>query len=166
MKSIWKCNLRKRWLFCSGLSPNTQHTISLTFWGSLWRRSSVCCGRAAEESCPPRHPSGTLEPPPGDPGNQANHISNQWLSARLWYLQWLCTGYTTVGLHQAITAVIYRKTPNISRTLVGNKIVDNWTQMQLEHHLSALLQLHLHSQLNTWLQRIERRQLQEDARNI
>ena len=38
--------------------------------------------------------------------------------------------------------------------------------MLLEQRLSALLQLHLHSPLNTWLQRIERRQLQEDTRNI
>ena len=38
--------------------------------------------------------------------------------------------------------------------------------MLLEHRLSALLQLHLHSQLNTWLQWIEQRQLQEDTRNI
>ena len=38
--------------------------------------------------------------------------------------------------------------------------------MKLEHRLSALLQLHLHSQLNTWLQWIERRQPQEDTRNI
>ena len=38
--------------------------------------------------------------------------------------------------------------------------------MKLEHRLSALLQLHFHSQLNTWLQWIERRQLQEDTRNI
>ena len=40
--------------------------------------------------------------------------------------------------------------PLISRTLAGNKIADNSV---------ALLQLHLHSQLNTWLQWVERRQL-------
>ena len=56
----------------------------------------------------------------------------------------------------------YRKTSNISRTLVKLLI----TQMQLEHRLSALLQLHLHSQLNTWLQWIEQRQLLGDTRNI
>ena len=33
------------------------------------------------------------------------------------------------------------------------------TQMQLEHRLSALLQLHLHSQLNTWIQYIAERQV-------
>ena len=40
----------------------------------------------------------------------------------------------------------YRKTSNISRTLVGNKIVDNSDVVE------QLLQLHLHYQLNTWLQ--------------
>ena len=53
-------------------------------------------------------------------------------------------------------AELYRKTSNISRTLVGNKIVDN----------SDVVQQHLHSQLNTWLQWTERRQLQEDTRNF
>ena len=38
------------------------------------------------------------------------------------------------------------------------------TQMQLEHRLSALLQLHLHSRLNTWLTWIG--QLQDETRNI
>ena len=38
--------------------------------------------------------------------------------------------------------------------------------MYLEHRLSALLQLHLHSQLNTWLQWIKQRQLQDETRNI
>ena len=54
-----------------------------------------------------------------------------------------------------------RKTSNISRTFVGNKIVDNSDVVG-----QALLQLHLHSQLNTWLQWIEWRQPQEDTRNI
>ena len=36
----------------------------------------------------------------------------------------------------------------------------------MEHHLSALLQLHLHSQLNTWLQWIGPRQLQDETRNV
>ena len=35
------------------------------------------------------------------------------------------------------------------------------TQMQLEHRLSALLQLHLRSRLNTWLQWFGQRQLQD-----
>ena len=38
--------------------------------------------------------------------------------------------------------------------------------MQLEHRLSALLQLHLRYQLNTWLQYNGQRQLQDEARNI
>ena len=38
--------------------------------------------------------------------------------------------------------------------------------MQLEHRLLALLQLHLHSPLNTWLQYIAQRQLQAKMRNI
>ena len=38
--------------------------------------------------------------------------------------------------------------------------------MSLEHRLSALLQLHLHSRLNTWLHWIGQRQLQDEARNI
>ena len=38
--------------------------------------------------------------------------------------------------------------------------------MWLEHCLSALLQLHLHSQLNTWLQWIGQKQLQDKTRNI
>ena len=46
---------------------------------------------------------------------------------------------------------IHRQVSNIRRTLRGN-IKLSLTQMQPEHRLSALLQLHLHSQLNTWLQ--------------
>ena len=38
--------------------------------------------------------------------------------------------------------------------------------MKLEHRLSALLQLHLHSRLNTWLQRVGRRRLQDEMRII
>ena len=38
--------------------------------------------------------------------------------------------------------------------------------MLLEHRLSALLQLHLHSRLNTWLHCIGQRQLQDETRNI
>ena len=40
------------------------------------------------------------------------------------------------------------------------------TQMWLEHRLSALLQLHLHSPPNTQLQWIGQTQLQEEMRNI
>ena len=38
--------------------------------------------------------------------------------------------------------------------------------MKLEHRLSALLQLHLHSRLNTWLQRVGQRRLQDEMRII
>ena len=38
--------------------------------------------------------------------------------------------------------------------------------MQLEHRLSALLQLHLHSRLNNWLHWIKQRQLQDETINI
>ena len=42
---------------------------------------------------------------------------------------------------------IYRQTSNISRTLVGNTIVDH--SDVVEHRQSTLLQLHIHSQLDT-----------------
>ena len=38
------------------------------------------------------------------------------------------------------------------------------TQLQLEQRLSVLLQLHLHSRLNTWLQWNGQRQLQDETR--
>ena len=38
--------------------------------------------------------------------------------------------------------------------------------MQLKHRLSAMLQLHLHSPLNTWFQSIGWRQLEDETRNI
>ena len=40
------------------------------------------------------------------------------------------------------------------------------THMKLENRLSALLQLDLHSQLNTWLQWIGQRQLHDETINI
>ena len=40
------------------------------------------------------------------------------------------------------------------------------TQLQLEHRLSALLQLHIHSWQNTWFQWIRQRQLQDGAKII
>ena len=54
----------------------------------------------------------------------------------------------------------YRQTSNISRTLVGNKIVDNSSAPV------GAAPTQLHSQLNTWLQWIERKQLREDTGNI
>ena len=57
--------------------------------------------------------------------------------------------------HMAISnankfVIKYSQTSNISNTLVGYKIVD--------HSDVALLQLHFHSRLNTWLQWIGQRQ--------
>ena len=40
------------------------------------------------------------------------------------------------------------------------------TQIWLEHRLSTLLQLHLRSLLNAWLQWIGQRQLQDETRSI
>ena len=87
----------------------------------------------------------------------------------------------------------HRQTPDISHTLVCNKIVDHHRcnhamvsrlflqlslpnplkpgvksrmKMKLEHCLPALLRLHLHSRLNTWLQWIGQRQLQDETRNM
>ena len=60
--------------------------------------------------------------------------------------------------------LIYRKTSKSSRTSVSNKIVDN--SDVVGNRLSALLQLHLHSKLNTWLQWIGQRPLPEETINI
>ena len=57
---------------------------------------------------------------------------------------------------------IYRQTSNISRTLTGKVILI--TPMYLEQRLSVLLQLHLHYLLNTWLQWIGQRRLQDEIR--
>ena len=59
---------------------------------------------------------------------------------------------------------MYRQTSNMRPTSVGNTSLI--TEMKLEHRLSALLQLHLHSQLNTWFQWIGQRQLQDETRMI
>ena len=56
----------------------------------------------------------------------------------------------------------YRKTSNISRTLVGNKIVDHSDIVGASP--SALLQLHLYSRLNIWLKGIRQRQPQDSTR--
>ena len=55
-----------------------------------------------------------------------------------------------------------RAISNIRHTLVGYNIVDNSDVVVG----SALLQLHLHSRLNTWLQYIAQRQLRDETRNI
>ena len=53
----------------------------------------------------------------------------------------------------------YHETSNKTSTLVGNKTVED------SDVVSALLQIHLHSPLNTWLQLIGQRQLQDETRN-
>ena len=59
------------------------------------------------------------------------------------------------------TIAIYRHISNISRTLVGNKIMDHSYVV-----VEAPTALHLRSRLNTWLQWIGQRQLQDETRNI
>ena len=55
-----------------------------------------------------------------------------------------------------IVILNYRQISHISRALFSNKIVD----------LSALLQQHLNSPRNSWLQYIAQRQLQDETRNV
>ena len=60
--------------------------------------------------------------------------------------------------------ITYHQTCDISGTLVGNKLLI--AQMKSELCLLALLQLHLHSWLKTWLQWIGQRQLQVEMKNM
>ena len=61
---------------------------------------------------------------------------------------------------------IYCQTSNISRTLVGNKIVDHSDVVGASPVGAAPTTEQLHSRLNTWLQWFEQRQLQDKTRNI
>ena len=61
------------------------------------------------------------------------------------------------------TLMAYRKNSNISRTFVGNKIVDNSDGVGASP-VGAAPTTSLFK-LNIWLQWIERRQLQKDTRN-
>ena len=70
----------------------------------------------------------------------------------------VCCGVSSVSLKYDI----YWKTSNIIRTLVGNIIVDHSDGDTAV--LSALLQLHLHSRLDIWLQGIRQRQSQDSTR--
>ena len=72
---------------------------------------------------------------------------------------WLCTNHIS-ALQSWSRGIWYRQTSNIRRTLVGNTFLT--TQMQLEHRLSWLPQLHL----NTWLQWIGQWQLHDETWNI
>ena len=74
-----------------------------------------------------------------------------------------CSGHVCRWL--LMYSLDYRKVSNIRGTLVDNKIVDH-SDVVGAAPTSALLQLHLHSQLNTWLQWIGQRQLQDKTRNI
>ena len=92
-----------------------------------------------------------IEPPPPPP------------PGRGWYSSWIMTK-TKIMMEEIECTMGTVKTSIISHTFLGNKLVI--TQMKLEHGLSALLQLHLHSRLDTWLQWIGQRQLQDKTRNI
>ena len=63
--------------------------------------------------------------------------------------------------HWVIIQDIYCQISNITCTLVGNKIVDN-----PDIFGASPVQLHLQYQINTWLQYIVQRQLQDEMRNI
>ena len=58
----------------------------------------------------------------------------------------------------------YRQISNISRTIVGNKIVNHSDVVGA--FLSALLQLHLHSRLHNWIRWIGQRQLLDETGSI
>ena len=60
-----------------------------------------------------------------------------------------------LSLNKMVEQTVYRQVANISRTLVGNKVVDH------SDVVSAMLQLHLHSRPNTWLYWIGQIQLQD-----
>ena len=55
----------------------------------------------------------------------------------------------------------YRIASNMSRTLVGNKIIDHSDVFE-----AAPVQLHLHSRLITWFQWIGQGQGKDETRNI
>ena len=59
---------------------------------------------------------------------------------------------------------MFHQTSNISCTLVGNKIVDHSDIFGAA--LVGELQVHLYSWLNTWLEWIRQRQLQDEARKF
>ena len=59
----------------------------------------------------------------------------------------------------------YPQTSDIERTLVGIKIAGH-SDVVVEALLSALLQLHINSRLNTWLQWIGHKQLQDETRKV
>ena len=64
------------------------------------------------------------------------------------------------SIHWALI-INYRQTSNTNRTLIGIKLLKTLRSWRL----SALLQLHPHSLLNTWLQWIRQKQLLDETRN-
>ena len=67
----------------------------------------------------------------------------------------------------------YHQTSNISRILVGNETVDHShvvgpapVQLFDHSHVVGPAPVQLHSRLNTWLQWIGQRQLEDETRNI
>ena len=68
-------------------------------------------------------------------------------------------------MFEVVNSKVYCQASNISCTLLGNKIVDH-SDIAGASPGSVLLQLHLHSQLNTWFQWIGQRQLQDRTGNI
>ena len=86
--------------------------------------------------------------------------------AQDWHLMQCWQGMYFAGdlwAHDPSLEIDYRNTSNIRRILVGNKNVDH-SDVKLEHRLSALLQLHLHSRLDIWLQGIRQRKPQGSSR--
>ena len=76
-------------------------------------------------------------------------------------LHWLATNIDHWDARSGIKKINeYRKVSSIRRTLIGN------TFFITHMSVSALLQLHLHSQFNTRLQWIGQRQLRDETRNI
>ena len=63
-----------------------------------------------------------------------------------------------------VICIIYRQTSNIRRALLGNEFVDHSDVVGAIP--VRLLQPHLDSRLNAWLQLIGQRQLQDQTRNI
>ena len=57
---------------------------------------------------------------------------------------------------------MYHQTSSRRRTLIGNKIVEHSDVVGA----SPMLQLHLYSRLNTWLQWIGQRQVQDETENM
>ena len=72
--------------------------------------------------------------------------------------------YLTILMKTKFSESDYRQVSNISRTLVGNKIVDHSDVVGASPVGAA--PTNLHSRLNTWLHWIGRRQLHDETRNI